>query len=87
MTRVIKSLQYDIQRWQDFAADDGAEVMRVVDRFSAGSRAYAYRQCALRQRMLEHAQHIFSQAPGDEKVVVGVLPSDIVDVTVDLDTI
>lgn len=89
MKRVVKSTQYELQRWTALAAGEGAECMRTVPGFSRGAQAYAHRQIALRQRMLQHAQTIFLKAPGDEKAVVADADenTELIDVTVDLDTL
>lgn len=88
MKRVVKSTLYEVQRWTTYAAGDGAECMRTVSGFSRGAKAYAHRQIALRQKMVQHAQMIFLKSPGDEPAVVGENENlESIDVTVDLDIV
>lgn len=88
MKRVVKSIQYEIQRWTTYTTGDGAECMRTASGFSRGAKAYAHRQIALRQKMLQHAQSIFTKLPGDVPAVIGENENlESIDVTVDLDIV
>lgn len=88
MGRAVATLKFQADRWATLALGDGALDGRKIKGFTAGAKAYALKQAAIRRSMMSFGQAKFAAIPEDTPYVVeGMGESEIIDVTQNLDSV